>query len=68
MRDGVASFAGEVHAADRHEADGEAVHAVADVGLGAVGAEDVAGEVVVARARTAGLTEGAVRCGNSNKR
>ena len=52
---GVAGFVGELHAADRHEADGEAVHAVADVGLGAVGAEHVASEVVVARARADSL-------------
>ena len=41
-RHGVAALAGEFHAADRHEAD---------VGARAVGAEHVAREVVVARAR-----------------
>jgi len=45
------ALAGEFHAAHGDEADGEAVHAVADVGACAVGSEDVAGEVVVARAR-----------------
>ena len=54
-RDGVAGFAGELHAAHGHEADGEAVHAVADAGARAVGAQDIAGEVIVAGARAAAL-------------
>ncbi len=44
----------------RDEADGEAVHAVANIGARAVGAEDVAGEVVVARARAAALVSPAI--------
>jgi len=47
VRDGIAGFAGKLHAAHGHEADGEAVHAVADVGARAIGAEDVAGEVLL---------------------
>lgn len=39
---GVAGFAGELHTA---EGDGETVHAVGDVSFGAVGLEDVPGEV-----------------------
>ena len=49
-RHGVAGFAGELHTAD---GDGETVHAVGDVSFGAVGVEDVPGEVVVGRTRTA---------------
>jgi len=56
VRDGVAGLAGEFHAAHGDEADGEAVHAVTDVGARAVGAEHLAGEVVVARARAAALS------------
>ncbi len=41
MRDGVAGLAGEFHAAHGDEADGEAVHAVADVGARAVGVPQV---------------------------
>ena len=60
LRDGVAALTGEPNAAYRHEADGEAVHAVADVGARAIGAEDVAGEVVVACARAAAKPEDSI--------
>ena len=44
VRDRIARLARELHAAHCHERDGEAVHTVADVGLGAVRAHHVAGE------------------------